>query len=278
MEKLKSVIADKIIEVSSNNSEDIRTKLEKINRFRDFADACHTLMKKYPDIESELIRLVENNDFDTKVAASRVDSIIRLSENTKDEISDYQKQEDISELEEIKAKEIIDGEPIPFLDNVEEKIQEAPNNTDEIISNELPEKQYNNTIPEEPKQIEAEAPQYLPEDVDYEEVISEIEESSKQGEYIEYEEIANIEEPQQLRISEDSEIIGDATAKVRSKQNETIKKVIQALIAVITIVLLIFIITFIIKHWQLILYILGGVVVAAIIITLLLKKFKNKKS
>jgi len=81
MEKLKSALADKIIAVSESAGENAKSTFDKINRFRDFAEACKSLMEKYPLIEPELVRMVEHNDFDTKVAASRVDTIIRLSEN-----------------------------------------------------------------------------------------------------------------------------------------------------------------------------------------------------
>jgi len=37
-------------------------------------------MIKYPAIEDELISMVESGDFDTKVASSRVDTIIRLAD------------------------------------------------------------------------------------------------------------------------------------------------------------------------------------------------------
>lgn len=81
MDRLKSAIADKILEVSSSGGFDIKEKLDKINRFREFTDACQALIDKYPAIEAELLRMIDKNDFDTKVASIRVDTIIRLSEN-----------------------------------------------------------------------------------------------------------------------------------------------------------------------------------------------------
>lgn len=81
MDKLKSAIADKVLEISSSDRSDMKEKLDKINRFRDFVNACQALIEKYPPIESELIRMVELNDFDAKTASIRVDTIIRLSEN-----------------------------------------------------------------------------------------------------------------------------------------------------------------------------------------------------
>lgn len=81
MERLKSVLADKIIDVSSESGDSSKANLEKLNRFRDFAFACEALMKKYPLIEDELIRMIGFNDFDTRVASSRVNKIIETMEN-----------------------------------------------------------------------------------------------------------------------------------------------------------------------------------------------------
>lgn len=83
MERLKSILADKILDLSTEaGSDDIKVKLDKIHRFRDFANACKTLMAKYPAIEDELIEMVNDGDFDTKIASSRVDRIVRLSEES----------------------------------------------------------------------------------------------------------------------------------------------------------------------------------------------------
>ncbi|MFV0468044.1 MAG: hypothetical protein ACK5MK_03840, partial [Dysgonomonas sp.] len=99
MEKLKSVLADKILEISDAGGENVKNRLDKVQRFRDFANACQSLMIKYPEIENELIKMVNENDFDTKIASSRVDSVIRLSHN--ETIVDKEKQEVIDKLEEI---------------------------------------------------------------------------------------------------------------------------------------------------------------------------------
>lgn len=80
MERLKSVLADKIIEISSENGDVTKQLLEKVNRFRDFSFACETLMQKYAGIEDELIRMIGANDFDTRVASTRVNGIIALAE------------------------------------------------------------------------------------------------------------------------------------------------------------------------------------------------------
>jgi len=107
METLKTVIADKILDISSGNNDDMRVRLDKVSRFRDFTNALAALMDKYPLIEQELIRMVKNDDFDTKVAASRVDTIIRLSENKQDEAGFV--------LED----EIINIEPVEIEDNIQ---------------------------------------------------------------------------------------------------------------------------------------------------------------
>ncbi len=111
MEKLKSILADKIIEVSSSEVTDIKSRLDKINRFRDFAEACQSLMDKYPEIEDELIRMVKNNDFDAKVAASRVDTIIRLHQEKT--LTEHSVEEDISNRDENIESSVDDFEQFP---------------------------------------------------------------------------------------------------------------------------------------------------------------------
>ncbi|WP_108821696.1 hypothetical protein [Dysgonomonas sp. Marseille-P4361] len=82
MDRLKSILADKILDLSTEAGEgDIRARLDKIHRFRDFANACKSLMTKYPGIESELIGMVMDDNFDTAEASSRVDKIVDLAEN-----------------------------------------------------------------------------------------------------------------------------------------------------------------------------------------------------
>ncbi|MDH6354416.1 hypothetical protein M2132_000744 [Dysgonomonas sp. PH5-45] len=80
MENLKSALADKVLEISSRGGDDMQKRLDRIQRFRDFCAACQSLMVKYPAIETELLKMVYNDDYDTKVASSRVDSIISLNE------------------------------------------------------------------------------------------------------------------------------------------------------------------------------------------------------
>jgi hypothetical protein len=80
MERLKLAIADKILEVTSREDELIKQNLSRIQRFSDFAEACKSLMVKYPEIEDELLEMVLINDFDTARASRRVDSIINRSQ------------------------------------------------------------------------------------------------------------------------------------------------------------------------------------------------------
>lgn len=76
MERLKVAIADKILEASSGDELQMKQKLSKIQRFGDFAEACKSLMAKYPQIEAELLEMVHDNDFDTARASRVIDSII----------------------------------------------------------------------------------------------------------------------------------------------------------------------------------------------------------
>lgn len=93
MDRLKAILADRILDLTASNNDDVRVKLDKIQRFRDFANACQSLMIKYPQIEEELIKMVKDGDFDTKIASSRVDSVIRMADK-KDPIADQIDSED----------------------------------------------------------------------------------------------------------------------------------------------------------------------------------------
>jgi len=79
MERLKLAIADKILETTSLEDETMKQNLSRIQRFRDFAEACKSLMVKYPEIEDELLEMVRMDDFDTARASRRVDFIIHKS-------------------------------------------------------------------------------------------------------------------------------------------------------------------------------------------------------
>lgn len=82
MEQLKIAIADKILEASAGDSEQMRNKLRKIQRFSDFSEALKSMMQKYPEIEEELLRMVNDDDFDTAKASRRVDYILNKEHTT----------------------------------------------------------------------------------------------------------------------------------------------------------------------------------------------------
>ncbi|MFV0418778.1 MAG: hypothetical protein ACK5KT_08630 [Dysgonomonas sp.] len=77
MERLKSILADKILDLTSDDDDDVKKRIDKIQLFRDFAYACKVFMDKYPAIEDELIKMVNDDNFDTKEASLRVDVVIR---------------------------------------------------------------------------------------------------------------------------------------------------------------------------------------------------------
>lgn len=246
MDNLKSAIADKILDLSTSGGDEMRGKLEKINRFRDFADACKSLISKYPAIESELLRMVENNDFDTKIASSRVDTIIRLSENN---TSNNQNQihhnieNDIIELEEIK-------EHLPSPIDVVEQSQPI------------------REIPFSPVQQSSDPQKFLPEDVDHEEVVVEFD---IEKEYADFEEVVSANNnSSSIPQNEESPI-----KEVETTSNkEIIRKVLWVSAVIVAIIMLIFIIRFIINNWEIILWITGGIIIIGIA-GIIIKKNRN---
>lgn len=255
MDNLKSAIADKILDLSTSGGDEMRMKLEKINRFRDFADACRSLIIKYPDIESELMRMVQSNDFDTKIASSRVDTIIRLSENntSSNQIHSHNSiEKDITELEDIQ-------------ENLPPPTADIPQQIEEQAVNEIA------TIPVQ----EQEQPQpYLPEDIDYEEVkplaLTEGE-KEEDKEYVAFEEVAPANENPVVNYPQSEE--NPVKELETGDKKETIKKGLLICGVIAVIVALIFIITFVINHWQMVLWVLGGLIVVGIVVMVL----KNKK-
>lgn len=245
MDNLKSAIADKILDLSTSGGDEMRMKLEKINRFRDFADACRSLIQKYPAIESELMRMVESNDFDTKIASSRVDTIIRLSENnaSSNQIqSNSNIEKDITELEDIQEH------LPPPTDTISPQIEET-------------QEQSLNDIATIPTLEENESQQYLPEDIDYEEVVPLAITEGEEKEYAAFEEVAPIDnKPLDSPQYEESSI-----KELETRDNkETIKKVLLVCGVIAVIIALIFIIIFVINHWEIILWIIGGLIVVGI--------------
>lgn len=236
MDNLKSAIADKILDLSTSGGDEMSVKLEKINRFRDFADACRSLIQKYPAIESELLRMIENNDFDTKIASSRVDTIIRLSENNPPNSQAQSNiKQDITELKDI---------------------QEHLSPSESDVSDKAGEKVGNNIVTI-PVLEESEPEQYLPEDIDYEEV-KPLTISSEEKEYAVFEEVTPVNNTPKNEESPIKEVIENSSNKENIKKGLLICGVIAVIIA------LIFIIKFVINNWEIILWIIGGLIVLGI--------------
>lgn len=250
MDNLKSAIADKILDLSTSGGDEMRIKLEKINRFRDFADACRSLILKYPAIESELLRMVESNDFDTKIASSRVDTIIRLSEsNTPGNQQIHNNiEKDITELEDIK-----EHLPTPSPDIITEQIEQIIEPEPSI--KEIP---FTTQIQEE-----SEPQKYLPEDIDYEEIPVTLE---IEKEYADFEEVTPIGEREEVVASIDNTSINSPQIEeVEAKDHkETIKKGLLICGVIAVIIALIFIIKFVINNWVIILWVVGGLIVVGI--------------
>lgn len=281
MERLKAILADKILDISSASGDEVKSKIDKMQRFRDFANACQTLMKRYPAIEDELIKMVENGDFDTKVASSRVDTIIRLTDT-----------------EAAQAGRIV----IPQITEPEN----TENNPDEIL---ITEEDETADLPEENEGVSQYAsvddiPMEIvhTEDIDYEELQSSPEEDTEN--YVPFEDINPAGETDETGISleseenYESELYPDSETEpdtiteaiIESEQKEVkvetyeeeiedglseeelaarrkiiIKRVIQVAGLVAIVLALIFIVKFVMLHWQTILIIIGVLAVLAIL-------------
>ncbi|EGK02719.1 phage holin family protein [Dysgonomonas gadei] len=281
MERLKAILADKILDISSASGDEVKSKIDKMQRFRDFANACQTLMKRYPAIEDELIKMVENGDFDTKVASSRVDTIIRLTDT-----------------EAAQAGRIV----IPQITEPEN----TENNPDEIL---ITEEDETADLPEENEGVSQYAsvddiPMEIvhTEDIDYDELQSSPEEDTEN--YVPFEDINPVGETDETGISleseenYESELYPDSETEpdtiteaiIESEQKEVkvetyeeeiedglseeelaarrkiiIKRVIQVAGLVAIVVALIFIVKFVMLHWQTILIIIGVLAVLAIL-------------
>ncbi len=123
MDRLKAILADRILDLTSSSSEDVKVKIDKIQRFRDFANACQTLMTKYPQIEEELIKMVNDGDFDTKIASSRVDSVIRMADRSiNSEQEEFIAPKDENEFPDLPVQtDDIDFEIVDSIDNESEE-------------------------------------------------------------------------------------------------------------------------------------------------------------
>lgn len=220
MERLKAALADKILDLSTNNSDDVKSKVDKIQRFRDFANACQTLMKKYPQIEDELIAMVDANDYDTKVASSRVDTIIRMADSNSNNNSG---------TTEIRTAQT-----------------EAEKNEEEIL------------IPETFEEQEP-APIWQPEDTDYEEVETPPEDEIEKG-YVPYEEVNATNNKTVINETVETEINKELSEEEQAalQRKATMRKVVQVVGIIVAILVVIFIVKFVLVHWKVILIILGA--------------------
>lgn len=266
MDKLNAAIADKVLEISSADNNEVRDKLQKINRFRDFVNACQSLIKKYPDIETELLRMIRDNDFDARIASARVDTIIRLSENNqiKNTVTDV--EDDIHQLEDI-------VENLPIQNNVEALIEEKetidPNIDKQIQSVPKPDTQsYISGSPDRESKESKSLPEAEPID------------EEKESQYVDFEEVSDTDNVNEK--TSDSNIktatipINDNLTDLKDNDKaSTTKKVLWAVAAIAVVVILYFVIKFIIDNWNTILWILGICAVVALIIWYFLKRKKQ---
>lgn len=131
MERLKAILSDKILDLSTESGEEVKKIIDKIQRFRDFANACQALMTKYPQIEDELIKMVEAGDFDTKVASSRVDATIRIAENKLEKETKDQPLNNIASEEESYLVENVEDDLHTFYKPEEVDYEEVEATADE---------------------------------------------------------------------------------------------------------------------------------------------------
>ncbi len=243
MERLKSILADKVLDLSSGSGEEVKAKIEKIQRFRDFANALKSFMIKYPAIEDELISMVEDGDFDTKVASSRVDTIIRLADTERAQAAKVTPQ--IVEPTGVEDQSLLDETEDSYI------------NPDDI--------------PMEIYEGEEEAV-YRTEDVDFEEIES-ISEDVVKG-YVPFEDVKAEEnvDIEESRESEEDDSLDISEEEKAAKRKQTIRRVLQIVGIILAVIALIFIIKFIMTHWQTVLIVLGIVVALGILIFWLKRK------
>ncbi len=248
MERLKSILADKVLDLSSGNGEEVKTKIEKIQRFRDFANALKSFMIKYPAIEDELISMVESGDFDTKVASSRVDTIIRLADAERAHAGKFTPQI----VEPTSAEN-----QLPLDENEESAVEDSYIKPDDI--------------PMEIYEGEEEA-LVQTEDVDFEEIES-ISEEVEKG-YVPFEDVKSEEhvDIDGSRESEEDDTLDISEEEKAAKRKQTIRRVLQIVGIILAVIALIFIIKFIMTHWQTVLIVLGILVALGILIFWLKRK------
>ena len=287
MERLKSILADKVLDLSSESGDAVKVKIDRIQRFRDFANALKSLMVRYPAIEDELIAMVEDGDFDTKVASSRVDTVIRLADTEAAQINKVAPiQLDQIQIEESVVISEDEKEPDTF---IEEELRAK------TLGSELTEYTSPDDIPMEVYRGNEE-PLYRQEDIDNEASDDSVE---SENEYITYanveEEDPNTEVIEKQSVSyEDSENLKSETDTITEdileseEENQAeditlteeekavrrkviIKRVIQVTGIILAVVILIFIIKFVMSHWQAVL-VIGGIVIVLVILFVWLKR------
>lgn len=300
MERLKSILADKVLDLSSESGDAVKVKIDKIQRFRDFANALKSLMVKYPAIEDELIAMVEDGDFDTKVASSRVDTVIRLADTETAQINRITPIQIIHPVEE----SLIEEDPDALIeesltDNTiaeESELIDNDNFANYINPDDIPMEVYEGS----------EESSYEPKDID-DEVSDESSESENEyASYINIEkedvsinEESNIDNPeivteQMVTINTEDDqsnlkpdtvseaILESKEEKEDQEENITeeekaakrkviIKRVVQVIGIILTVVIIIFIVKFVMSHWQAVL-IIGGIVIVLIILFVWLKR------
>lgn len=263
MDKIRAAIAEKVLEISSSDGSEIKEKLQKINRFRDLTEACQSFIKSYPEIESELLQMIQDNDFDARIASSRIDTIIRFDKkNTTKETT-------------TQAKEGID-----YIENIAEKLSNE--NTTYISTNIESKKPYNeldisecstgqsNFVEDKNRVIDAgkeECPEtetkYLPEsEVDLE----------KESQYIDFEEI-NDDECASIKKNKDIDFEIKPNDSSTKKISNT-KKIFYTLLIIFILVLAYYTIIFIIANWKIILWILIGFTLIAALFYYIAKRKK----
>lgn len=229
MDKINSAISEKILEISNSETYDVKEKLQKINRFRDFVSACQTLIRKYPEIEIEFLRMINSGDFDARIAAMRVDRIIQEHEDKTIDNALKDKQEDISQLNEIIDNLPVKNQPDNNSTEVAEARIESPDQqTDEQVLITL-----NTPIIKDEKTT-----------ANNNTTITDAEDTN--SEYIDYIEIPATPTSDTPPIESEP------------KNNSTAKKIIYLVGAIVCIIILIYVTKFIINNWQTILYILTG--------------------
>ena len=298
MERLKSILADKVLDLSSESGDAVKVKIDKIQRFRDFANALKSLMVKYPTIEDELIAMIEDGDFDTKVASSRVDTVIRLAdteaaqtnritpiqiihpieESLIEEETDALIEEDLTDNTIAKESELIDNDdfanyinpdniPMEIYEGSEESLYE-PEDIDDEVSDESSESEdeyasYTNIENEDvsiSEKSNIDNPEIATEQMTA--INTEDEQSSLKPDTGTEAILESKEEDQEENITEEEKA---------AKRKVIIKRIVQVIGIILAVVIIVFIVKFVMSHWQAIL-IIGGIVIVLIILFVWLKR------